>query len=557
MLRPSAVLVAVLGLSGFFALRSTRASEPPGRVLGVLRASPEETAGPGDIVTVTFDRPVAGGLDETVGAATIFSIEPAVPGRVEWRDPVTLRFTPAAPLTPGADYRVRIADTFAAMDGSRLAAPYTFAFHVQRARILTGDPVGPHQRNRFLPPDPRLKVLVSSEADGGTLAAMSRVELGPGCTARGTIRLRLMEQRRLGDDDPQMFAYVGGTGADSAHDLRRVVVLAPVTPLPAGCAADLVVPAGMDSVAGRTLRWQFATYGPLRVLRAGCPASGGCHYGPAEVVFSTPVRGAEVMRHVHLGPGRAFTVRDTAEQSDNWRLEGRLDPRRGYTLTVDPEITDVFGQRLPAQSVTAFRTPGVPPSIIYPHGKMVVERVGFRTLAVQHVNVDTLQVAVATVPRSMEPRFLAHGWGGWDVAWQRLSATATRRRIAVRNRQDVSAVSGIRLTPGDARAPRGGTLLAVRVAGRGVRADDDGAPMALVQVTDLAVHARVGVDEATVWVTGVSDGRARPGVEVTLHDTAGAARASGRTDAGGIAVLRGFRPPAARARRDCGDEGCY
>ncbi len=558
MRRPTLLLLLVLGLSGTLALGSSRASQPAGRVLGVLRTSPDSGAAPADVITVTFDRPVAGGLDETVDPRAIFSIEPAVAGRVEWRDPVTLRFTPASPLPPGAEYRVRIADNFAAMDGARLARPFVFTFHVQRARVLAGDPVGAHLDPRHLPPLPLFRVLMSGETDADALAAASRVEPAAGCRAP-PVPLRVIAQRRRNGDDPDWFRYVGATGNDTTRDLRRVVELAPVRPLPPGCAAELVIPASMDSVRGTAVRWSFATYGPFRVLHAGCPQAGGCHYGPATVVFSTPVKGADVLRHVRLaragGASRTFVVRDTAEYSDQWRLEGRLEPRQSYTIAVDPALADQFGQRLPGASTSTFATPGVPPSVVYPHGKMIVEREGFRTLAVQHVNVDTLRVAVAEVPRAMEKTFLSQGWGRWADAWNRLAPTAARRSVPTRAARDVSSITGVRLPAPDARTPRRGTLLAVRVRGRGVDTlDTGGAPVALVQVTDLAVHARVGVDQAVVWVTGVSDGRPRPGVSVMLHDTSGAVRAQGATDARGIATLAGFRRPAVRAGRECMDD---
>jgi hypothetical protein len=560
MRRPALLLLALLCVSGAFALRSSRASQLPERVLAVLRTAPDSGAVPTDVVTVTFDRPVAGGLEEATDPATIFAIEPAVAGKVEWRDPVTLRFTPAAPLAPGSEYRVRIGDGFAAMDGARLARPYTFSFRVRRAQVLAGDPVGPGQNPRHLPPNPLFRVLVSSETDAAALAAASRVHPAPECRAP-PVPLRVLAQRKRNGDDPDWFRYVGATGNDTTYDLRRVVELAPVRPLPSGCEAELVLPASMDSVRGTPVRWPFATYGPLRVVRAGCPEAGGCHYGPAVVVFTTPVKGADVLRHVHLvptgGARRAFVIRDTAEHSDQWRLEGRLEPRRTYTLTVDAGLADRFGQRLPAGSAYTFTTPGVPPSVVYPHGRMIVEREGFRTLAVQHVNVDTLRVAVAEVPRGMEKVFLAQGWGRWAEAWSRLSPTAARRRIPVRAQRDASTITGVLLPTPDARTPRRGTLLAVRVGGRGVdTADAVGAPIALLQVTDLAVHARVGVDQGVVWVTGVSDGRPRPGVSVALHDTTGAVRATATTDAGGIATLTGFRRPTMRGcRESCGDVG--
>jgi hypothetical protein len=557
MRRAAIALFAILGISGFFAFRSARAGQPRVPELGVLRTAPTpgEPAEPDAPITVTFDRPVAGGLEELVDAEEVFRISPSVPGKAEWRDPVTLRFTPDQPLRPGAEYRVTIANTFSAMDGGRLPRPHRFAFRVARAHVLTGDPAGPNGPAYFLPPRPRFRVLLSSPFDARELAS-ARVEPDTSCHGGTAVPLRLAGQHRIGKDDPEWFRYYGVPGPDSARDLRRVAELTPERPLLPGCKAELVLPARLDSVGGQQLYWEFATYGPLRVVHAGCPRGGACHYGPALVVFSTPVRGADVLRHVRLGPNRRFTVRDTAQSSDVWVLEGRLEPRRAYTITVDAGLRDVFGQRLPAAVSASFATPGVPPSVVYPHGKMIVERQGFGTLAVQHVNVDTLFVTVASVPERMEARFLSRGWG-WSDAWKELEPGADRRRIAVKSRRDASAVTGVRLAAGDARQRRGGTLLAVRVGGRGVdtaAVESGGQPVALVQVTDLAVHTRVGVDQAVVWVTGVNDGRARGGVEVELHDTSGAVRASGRTDARGLAVLSGFHapPPPADGQEGCG-----
>jgi uncharacterized protein YfaS (alpha-2-macroglobulin family) len=548
MRRAAIALFAILGISGFFAFRSARAVQPRVPELGVLRTAPaaDERAEADAPITVTFDRPVAGGLEDLVDAEKVFRISPSVPGKAEWRDPVTLRFTPDQPLRPGAAYRVTVASTFSAMDGGRLKRPHRFTVRVAKARVLAGDPVGPDGEARFLPPRPTFRVLLSSTFDPRDLAR-ARVEPDSSCHGGTPVPLRLAGQHRVGAGDPESFRYYGAP-ADSTRDPRRVAELVPVRPLLAGCKAELVLPARLDSVADE-LGWHFATYGPLRVLRAGCPRFGSCHYGPAIVVFSTPVTGADVLRHVRLAPGRPFTVRDTARSSDTWVLEGRLEPRRDYAITVDAGLRDVFGQRLAGAVNAAFATPGVPPSVVYPYGKMIVERRGFGTLAVQHVNVDTLEVTVAAVPERMEARFLARGWG-WDDAWKALEPGATRLKIPVRSRQDASAVTGVRLPVG------GGTLLAVRVGGRGIdtataaamaTAESGGRPVALVQVTDLAVHTRVGVDQAVVWVTGVNDGRARGGVEVALHDTEGTVRASGRTDARGLAVLTGFnaaRPPA-------------
>src|SRR5688572_30172592 len=78
--------------------------------LRVLRVTPTSPASATAAVSVTFDRPVAGSLDATVDPKRIFTIAPAVAGRLEWRDPITLRFTPAASLDPGTEYTVTVSN---------------------------------------------------------------------------------------------------------------------------------------------------------------------------------------------------------------------------------------------------------------------------------------------------------------------------------------------------------------------------------------------------------------------------------------------------------------
>jgi len=68
-------------------------------------------------------------------------------------------------------------------------------------------------------------------------------------------------------------------------------------------------------------------------------------------------------------------------------------------------------------------------------------------------------------------------------------------------------------------------------------------PIALVQLTDLGVHARIGSRDGVVWVTGASDGRPRGGAAVTLYDEHGRELTRSVTDTSGLARLR-FQPPA-------------
>jgi hypothetical protein len=522
--------------------------------LKVLRVSPQHAGEATEDVTVTFDRPVAGGLDSTVDPRTIFRITPRVLGTLEWRDPVTIRFHPASPLPPGVTFTVRVANTFQAMDGSRLAAPYTFTFRVKGPRVLDAFPVNQWMNPKYLTPDAHFTILLSAPANLALLAPLVSVDVGK-CVPGKTIALRPVRQRRIGSAD-ERWRYYGDYMADSTHDLRRVVELVPAEPLPSNCEATLGVPERVDSVTS-TRSWIFHTYGPLAVTGVGCAYdTGRCPIGPARVYFSTPVRGSEVLRHVHLAPGAAFQLNDTTAEYDNWSLDAQLTPVTRYLVTVDSGLTDVFGQRLTARFTKSVATTPYTPQLSYPYGRMVVERQGPRTLAVQHVNVDSLIITIIGVPDSLEPRVLGNQ-GGWGDVWEKLKSQATVTTVAVAGTRDVPRASAVRIPA--LNTARGGapTLQMIRIWSHALDTIPHDAPSpfatAVVQLTDLAIHARIGAEEGTVWVTGVSDGMPRAGARVTLYDNSGKVRATGLTDARGLARLAGYASDTTAT--EGGDEG--
>jgi uncharacterized protein YfaS (alpha-2-macroglobulin family) len=553
---PSLKLVAAAGL--------LLVSDPPPK-LRVLRVVPAEAASPTSAISITFDRPVAGSLDRSVDPRRLFTIEPAVAGTVDWRDPVTLRFRPAAPLPADRSFTVTVSDRFEAMDGSRLAEPFVHTFRVRGARVLAGFPVGPSQPGRYLTPESRVELVVDVAVDSALASRSTYVELDRLCRAPGVVRLRVEGQRPITADDRWEFREAGGWDRDRGADsLRRVVRLAPRTPLPLGCKGHLVVPASFDERGMTDLRrWELSTYGPFRLTRARCSWGGAiCPTGPLTLHFSTPVRGAELLRGISLRPALPFAITDTSDARDEWVLQAELEPRKGYAVVASGALTDVFGQRLSGNPVATMVTTGYAPAIDYPSGRTLVERHGARTFGLTFVNVDTLEVLVAPIPDSLEPAFLARSEWSWRELWPALLPGAERRRIPVRGERDRVRVYGVPLGPPAATAGSRPALMAVQVTSP--RLDSVSRafrPIALVQVTDLGVHARVGAEDAAVWVTGAHDGRAREGASVTLHDAAGRVLARARTDSSGLARISRFAtlPPAAgqeeEAQRWSGFEG--
>ena len=534
-------------------LTPTHGAQEP---LRVLRALPDGDASPNAQIRVTFDRPVAGSLDYSVDPKTVLRISPAAAGRLEWRDPVTVVFTPSVPLRPATIYAVTVDTTFHAMDGAKLERPYTFGFRVSGPRLLRGVPVDSTSFNEHVRPNEKFDLVWSTAVDPARVAATSYVELDAACSAADrTVRLRALGSRAIEDRDDWRIREAGGGRRDrSADSLRRVVSLTPATPLPLGCRGNLVAPAELDSTLSHGLvHWSFATYGPLTFSARPCPNQSTCPTGPVVIEFSNEVRGSAVRRLVKLIPDVPFTMADTGRESTVWQLDAELKPRSRYAIVVDTGLRDVYGQKLTGNPAAGYQTTGYEPDVSYTSGRLLVERKGFGTLAVRHVNVDTLVVTSAPVPDSLEGDFLRSSNWRWAPLWKKIVPGATVTRVPVRHAPDTPLITGVKIPLPDAASRRG--LVAVRID-RSRPAGQSGEPeIALVQVTDLAVHAKLAPASGVVWVTRVSDGTAVAGATVRVHDVDGRVLAVAQSDARGLAVF----PRLVRARGQAvatdGDEG--
>src|SRR6185503_19476506 len=173
--------------------------------LRVIRVVPEGDADAGALISVTFDRPVAGSLDRSVDPRAVLTLDPVMMGTFEWRDPVTLRFRPASPMPAGLRVRGTVRPGFSAMDGSTLAEPFQFEFRVRGPRVLTGMPAGPDQSARFLPANPRFQVVLSSSVDPALLARLVYLEMNRACPTPGVIALKPGAEEPIPADAPWQF----------------------------------------------------------------------------------------------------------------------------------------------------------------------------------------------------------------------------------------------------------------------------------------------------------------------------------------------------------------
>jgi len=278
----------------------------------VVRHAPVDTARTGDVITISFDRPVVGSLDRTPDPARIVRVEPAIPVRVQWRDPTTLRIIPNEPLTPGGRYRVTVSNDFTAIDGGRLQAPYEFTLLTRGPRLLTSVPtLYPHYANS-LTPNGTLQLVYSAPIDSAVFQRTARIEItqGTGCERR-SVPYAIRVQRTIATTDDYTLQYAGGSDGDTAsNSFRRLLELQPTSGLPENCVGAIVLPS-LDR-----------TPDPARIVRVE-PAI------PVRVQWHDPTT-LRIIPNEPLTPGGRYRVRVS---NDFTAIDGgRLQAPYEFTL---------------------------------------------------------------------------------------------------------------------------------------------------------------------------------------------------------------------------------
>src|SRR5215208_3506420 len=528
-----------------------RAQQPPSpgaaptsSALRITGVTPSGTAGVDAPVTISFDRAMAAAPGESAeGARAFLQLWPQTPGRLEWEDEWTLRLTPDRPLRRATRYSVAVLPGLQSRDGARLPARHEWTFETWGPRLLGSVPTRTHVGAPFLVPgiDARMRLLWSDSIDVAELSARSFFELAASCPGGPrAVAVAGMTQRPMTAADRAHFGspYVEGFAADTG--LRRVVELRPAAPIPEGCEGKLVLPQLMETAyGGARTELPFRTPGPVELVSAYCglhwmrrqPADAACPQGPIAVAFSSPVRGSEVARHVRLSPAVPVVVDDTLREADAWNITaGPLAPATTYTVTVDPALRDAYGVRARGPQSATVGTTHVPAAVGFETGLRTLAGGGRGLLPVRYVNLDSLVVTLWTVPDSLAAGALRavsapasytpeHARTPTALEWLGLSSRTVR--LAVRAPTDSVAVAALDVAAlAGARRLRPGALVAVAVAGVGRRgvalpsgrdwdshlrsaglgslrplvaeARPGDAPVALVQTTPLAVHAKVG-----------------------------------------------------------------
>ncbi|RKH55569.1 Ig-like domain-containing alpha-2-macroglobulin family protein [Corallococcus aberystwythensis] len=502
---------------------SIAAVRPEGQVFGPARP------------TITFTKPMIalGSVAAERGLAAPAKIAPALEGEWRWLGSASVEFVPSAPAKLGTQYTVTVPAGLKAMDGTALAEPYTFQFETPRPSLQFAKPEADY---RWVQPDQSFELTFNQAVKD--LAQHARLEPATGAP----VPLTLVKTTPYADVKE---AQVGSGPERKSQDRRVKYELKAAQKLPAGTQFTLVVDGELTGTdgplpMGEAVRYAYATYGALTMESAGaCVFTWGeerCSYGPLILFTSNELDAASLKGKVTLEPKAEIDWERVqtqmpysgAEQKRPYvSLPGRYRPGTTYKIKVAAGYKDLFGQTGSAFQGEV-KLADVEPSFDSGSREALVEASGDGSIPLMTINVPEVQAEVW----SLSPAQLAQliDTNEWP------STEPYRTTVDTKSARNVERTSPLNLRPAFNEAKTG--LFLARLTAPSLK---ERYPRRVIgQVTDLAVHAKLGAASGVVWVTSLATGAPVPDAQLTLWDKAGTEHWTGKTDANGLAKVPGL-----------------
>ncbi len=305
--------------------------------------------------TITFSKPVmaVGTVEHEQAQAPVASITPPLAGEWKWLGSASVEFVPKGLVPYATTFQVQVAAGLVALDGTKLAAPYSFSFTTPRPD-LQGEV--PSAGFRWLKPDAVFTLVINQPVQ--ELAKHVRLvaggkEIAVAVAAEVNIederRAKEKERRYAREDDQR----TGFRNRQTRYELK------PVSPLPLDVDVSLTVLGTLQGKEGalslgKDQVFPYRTYGALRLEAVQACSLAPCSYGPLLVRTTNRVDIASLKRKVKVTPavaidwdrveeafgGYGFDEKGGWQGSPYFSLPGRYVPGTHYSLELAAGVQD-------------------------------------------------------------------------------------------------------------------------------------------------------------------------------------------------------------------------
>ncbi|MEY2934221.1 MAG: hypothetical protein RL033_4970, partial [Pseudomonadota bacterium] len=492
---------------------------PAASELSVVYAGPRGEAVLGSTIQLLFNQPLRAAEAATASPPPPIELEPAVKGEWQWLGARALTFFPATGRLPAAtSFHVRVPAGTRALSGKTLAEAFAFEFETPAPAVLSSEPMpgaeglepGAHIVLRFNQPIPPRALEQSA-------------------------RLRV----RRGQSTREL-AFSARPRPERPNELEIV----PRAPLPLGSHLELVVAAGLQGSDGpRPLASEhvlgFDTYGALRVIGVNCNVVRETRQcdpeGSLWIELSNPVSAKELRAHLTIEPALELSWPEDDESHSRHAylpLAHSLSPVTSYRVQLSAGVRDQYGQALAAAREQTLVTGNFSPLARLPiNGEIFPAPLS--NLEFESRNAPDLHLLVRKLENEQLLDF-------YRVQYDRDQLQQLLARLKPSDTPVPSPLDNVLHREPLPLAGILGSDTARGAAWLGWRYQKQPTQGQLIQVTDLALTAKLSNRGSLVWVTRLSDGTSVAGASVRLLGRSPAIDKRYLTDAQGIVAI----PPA-------------
>jgi hypothetical protein len=492
--------------------------------LEVTRFAPEGDVPLAPHLSITFSHPMVPvtSLAELAAKDVPVKLVPQPEGKWRWVGTKTLMFEPQERMPMATRYAVEIPAGTKSAVGTKTSKATKFSFATPAPKVEQFFPQGQPTRLR-----PVMYVQFDQRVDPAKIA--SAIELGVGRKGR-SVRLAKPEEID-GDETVRMLS-------EQAQKDRWVAVV-PNEALPNDSRVQVTIGPKVPSAEGPQTsaaaeRFEFTTYGPMKVTQHRCGYDGNCPPGqPFEIEFSNPVDPEKFdAKMVTTKP--AIDDMRVEVYGQHMVISGPTKGRTKYEVTLDASIPDTFGQRLAKSKSFDFRVDTAPESLwAQGSGLVVLDPAAGADFAVYSINHRSLRVRAFAV----EPG----DWRDYLAMLERMGRDSRDlkppgrrifdKELSIRRDDDAMVETLVNLRAG-LKAGLGHVIVIVEPPGKPKEPWMQQRVTAWVQATKLGLSAHVDGDQMLVWANALADGAPVSGAQVEL--TSGT---KGTTGADGLAKL--------------------
>ncbi len=526
---------------------SPAASEKEEAAFRVLVARPQGKLLGGVHPTLTFSEPVVAlaTLEQGQDPAAAFLLVPKVAGRWHWLGSSSVEFVNDEPFPYSTAFHLIVPQELAALDGAKLGRPYQLDFTTPTVEVDRYAVQPSQELCRWSTPDQHFTLIMNQPlADPGKDFFFEVGEEKRRVAAKLVGAVNLLEEQRTQRPHRRLEtpAALGFKDQRTRYEIAPASSLPLATPFSVGLDGEARGAQGTLN-AGQEWRMPCSTPGPMRVERVSkCfGSSEHCPSGPLSFVFTNPIASRKALKPlVHVAPEAQLDFGDDDETGVRFgtsiAIDGKLRPGLTYAVHIDAGVKDSLGQAAPAFDATV-TLDDLLPSLYIGGEKALLEADGDGQLPAQVTNLAALDADLWRV----SPQQLAQA----ELCQQQdnrcsplpLAQPDVPLRLKLSYPSNQPHLHGV-----DLRAALGGAktgLVIARLRAPGTSFADR--PLRVyAQLTDLAVHVKLGATSSLAWVTSVSTAKPVAKAAVRVFDRSGLRVAEAVTDAQGVALLPGY-----------------